>query len=150
MQQRLRLLVEGVGHRGVAVAEAGDGEAREEVEVLACRRLSHSHAALAPHELEAGRPVGGHQRAVLERRGAHGVGVGVVTRSLLAGDHGADAGVGEQLEQDDVGQAAVEDVGRADAVGRRPARQASIFGIMPPVSDPSSTRRLDRVARRSA
>ena len=32
-----------------------------------------------------------------------------------AGDHRADAGVGEQLEQHDVGHAAVEDVGRADA-----------------------------------
>ncbi len=37
VQQRLGLLVQRGGHRRVAVAEAGDGEAREQVEVPACR-----------------------------------------------------------------------------------------------------------------
>jgi hypothetical protein len=31
--------------------------------------------------------------------------------SVGPGDHGADAGVGEQLEEDHVGDAAIEDVG---------------------------------------
>ena len=79
---------------------------------------------------------------------AHGVGVVecvVMVGSVGAGDHRADAGVGEQLEQHDVGDAAVEDVGRADAAARRRARQASIFGIMPPVDDAVGDQRLELV-----
>ena len=55
VQQRARLLGERVGHRRVGVAEAGDGEARQEVEVALAVGVPEL-GALAAHERDRRRP----------------------------------------------------------------------------------------------
>ena len=116
VQQGGGLLGDGLGDGRMAVTEARDGEPGEEVEVLLAVAVPHP-GARAPDELDRRRRVGRHQRAG-RRRSRRG-----------PRDHRADAGVAEQLEQHDVGQATVEEVGRADAVaaprGGRPRSSGS-------------------------
>ena len=109
MQQRRGLLGERVGDRGVAVAERRDREPGEEVEV-ALAVVVPQLGALAAHER--------HRRPV--RTWASTVELMANRRSTAHGsDHRADAFVGEELEQQHVGEAAVEDVRAADAVAHR-------------------------------
>ena len=127
MQQLVGLLGDGRGDDRVGVTEPDDGEPAEEVEVaLAVAVPQLGAAALDEHDLR--RPEDGHERALGEPLGGEGVRshgrsscrcwqrAGVVVERGVAVDHRADAGVGEQLDEQDVGDAAVEDVGPADAV----------------------------------
>ena len=118
VQQRAGLLGEGVGDRRVAWPSEVTARPHEEVEV-ALAVVVPQRGALAAHERHRRRRVGGHER---------------VRHGRVSGHHRADAVVGEELEQQDVGHAAVEDVGVADAVARRRGRTTATFGIIPPVS----------------
>ena len=112
-----------VGDLGVGVAQRRDGEARQEVEVAPALAVLEPRA-LTGDELDAGRTVGGHDRAVVEvgrahPRGHRGRRCGrsmASSRRRLPRHHRADAGVGEQLEQHGVGDTPVDQVHLLDAV----------------------------------
>ena len=145
VEQRLGLLVQRLGDRGVAVPEAGDGEAREEVEVPAAVAVPHP-GPLAAHELQRRRPVGRHERAAVERRCPHGLGRGSAcdrSASEASGLRGRNVII--------VPTPASLNSSSSSTCGSRPSsrwadptplvtawRQAAIFGIIPPVSVPSS------------
>ena len=105
-----RLVGDRRGDGGVGVAEADHGEAAEEVEVALAVDVPQLGAAAAD-EHHLGRPEHGHERAGGEVVGREGVG-----GHVCSSHHGADPFVGEDLQQQDVGDPAVEDVGAADAV----------------------------------
>ncbi len=122
MEERARLVGERVGNRRVGVTERGDREAAEEVEVLLALAVPEAHA-LAANERDRLATVrlhhmfGVERDDVVERRHIE------LSIPLLPGqfrfDHGADALTGEELEQQRVRGAAIEDVGAPHAVVHR-------------------------------
>ena len=66
MHQPARLLADRLHHGRMAVAELGDRDAGEEVEVLVALVVPQARA-LAAHELDGVPGVGGHERVALER-----------------------------------------------------------------------------------
>ena len=125
MQPR-RLLLHGGDDLRVAVAGVADRDAAEEVEVLVAVGVPQPRA-LAAHELDVVAGVVGDQAAPAHEGGP---------------DLRADAGVGEQLEQQRVRHAAVDDV-REGTPPWIASRQACSFGRMPPAI--VVERRLDLV-----
>ena len=132
VQQRARLVGDRVGDLGVRVAERRDREPGEEVEVLACPRCP---TAWCPRRART-RPAGDRRSASRARRRALELASALrrSTRSSVApsGHHRSDTLPGEELEQQRVRQAAVEDVRRAEH--RRAARTRTIraSGSCPP------------------
>ena len=130
--ERAQLGGHGLDEGGVGVAEGVDGDAAEEVEVLPALVVPDV-GALAAHQRQLGRAEGVHQRrGVALQQLAHGGSVarcrrrsrssraprrsGLADLGLDAGQHlGADALVGEQLEQHGVRLPAVDDGGPRDA-----------------------------------
>src|SRR5262249_42761752 len=121
VEERAGLAVEGVGHRWVGVAERRDGEAAEEVEVALAIAVPQLGAPAA-HEGDGRGGVGGHEHV------DHLVTIVPMPESVK--------------------------ISRSSTWATRPSRmwarptpwrtactQAAIFGIMPPVNEPSATSR---------
>ena len=143
VEQGRRLLAHRAHHLGVAVAERGHRDAAGEVEVLLAVGVPHPHP-FAAHQGHRGALGGGHQVLVrpLDQRLRVGHVLGSPAPRTVArrrrdpafkcvrlafgcgsqDDLGADAFLGEDLEQDRVGDAAVDDVGLLGPAGERPQR----------------------------
>ena len=110
MQQRARLIGDRVRDLGMRVAERGDREAGEEVEVLVALAVPELRS-LAADERDGQPPVGLHHVLGVER-----LQLGERTHEC---DHRSDALPGEEFEQQRVREPAVEDVGPPHTVAQR-------------------------------
>ncbi len=135
VQQRGRLLADRPGHHRDGSGRARSPRCRGEVEVLLAVAVPHPRA-LAAHQ---------HQRA---SRHSWRVCIRCFVRPLdqlswcpsvapSENDLGADAFVGEQLEQDRVGHAAVDDVGLCGAAAPAPAARTPPWAACPPSITPA-------------
>ena len=116
MHQPAGLLAHRLDHGRVAVADRADRDPGEEVEVLLAVGVPEQRP-LAADEVDRRPLVGPHQVALLERPRL--LEADPLGRRRSWRDHRADAGVGEELEQQAVGDAAVDDVGRLGAAADR-------------------------------
>ena len=148
MEQRARLLGDRVGDLGMRVTERRDREAAEEVEVLLARRCPRGACPRRARTRPAARP---YVCITCSASSARDLRRESVDRPrFMVSHHRADALAGEELEQQRVRDAAVEDVG---AGARRCAARAThdaIFGIMPSSNLPVARRAPRARRRRSA
>ena len=121
--------VGGVGHRGdlaadrlddgrMGVPERAHRDPRDQVQVLAPVQVPHP-APRPAADRHRGHAVVRHDRGREPLLQCFGLAHPDLAGSFLRDNHGADAGIGEDLEQDGVAEAAVQDVSLRDAAAHR-------------------------------